>query len=136
MTRSFEGDRASDREGEQRVIPPAVRAMAGEVLHNVSELEVLLLARRWPMHLWNAGAVSRSLKIGHGQAGDSLARLATIGLLQRHDGGYRFHPASPETLQTLDSLAGFYRSHRQAVLRLVFSRSKGAVSYFPPEEQQ
>jgi hypothetical protein len=115
-------------------IPNPVRHLAGEVLHNVSELEAVLLARRWPQHIWNAGAVSRSLKIGHGQAADALTRLATVGLINEiGPDSYRYHPATPETSRTLDDLSALYHSRRQTVLRLLFARAKGAVTYFPPD---
>lgn len=132
MVNTSEGERLGP--GEHGAIPMAVRHLAGEVLHNVSELEAVLLARRWPLHLWNAGSVSRSLKIGHGQAEDALNRLVAVGLLDAVGSeSYRYRAATPETSKALEALSALYHSHRQTVLRLLFARSKGAVSYFPPD---
>lgn len=137
MTQPLRGESISTGIGEDRVIPPAVQHLAGEVFHNVSELEVALLARRWPLRVWDAVTVSRSLRIGDGQAEASLRRLASLGLLEPvGKETYRYHPDSTETSKALDALSNLYRSHRHAVLRLIFSRSKGAVSYFPPEREQ
>lgn len=121
---------------QEGAIPPAVEHLAGEVLHSVSELEVALLARRSPLRAWDAASVSRSLRIGHEQADESLRRLASLRMLEHvGDETYRFHPDSTEKSKALDTLSDLYRSHRHAVLRLIFSRSKGAVSYFPPERE-
>ena len=136
MTKPSEGERLGSGQGGGAPIPLAVRHLAGEVLHNVSELEAVLLARRWPLHIWNAGNVSRSLKIGRGQAADALNRLVAVGLLEEVEpDGYRFRPATADTSKALEALSGFYHSHRQTVLGLLFSRSKGAVSYVPPERK-
>ena len=132
MTKPSRSERLGQTGGAP--IPLAVRRLTGEVLHNVSELEVVLLARRWPLRIWNAGSVSRSLKIGHVQAEDALNRLVAVGLLDEVEPhSYRFRPATPETSMALEALSGLYHSHRQTVLGLLFSRSKGAVSYFPPK---
>jgi hypothetical protein len=132
MTKPPENQRPGP--AEKAAIPLAVRQLAGEVLHNVSELEAALLARRWPLHLWSARTVSRSLKIGQGQAEDALNRLVSVGLLDEvAPDSYRYCAATPETSKALDALSALYHSHRQTVLRLLFSRSKGAVSYFPPD---
>ena len=121
--------------GETEAIPLGMRRLASEVLHNVSELEAALLARRWPVHVWNAGNVSRRLKIGHAQAEGALSRLVTVGLLDEvGPGNYRYRPAT-EASRALDALSSLYHSHRQTVLRLLFSRAKGAVSYYPPPEK-
>ena len=121
---------------EPRAIPPGVSHLAGEVLHSASELEVALLARTLPDRVWTPAAVRESLRMSYAQAHDTLARLAAIGVVEgTGSGGYRYAP-SPELSEALDALATLYRSHRQAVLRLVFSRSKGQVSYFPPVGQR
>jgi hypothetical protein len=134
MTKPSKGERLGPSQAGSAAIPGAVRHLAGDVLHNVSELEAVLLARRWPLRIWNAGSVSRSLKIGHGQAQDALNRLVAVGLLDKvGPDSYQFRPATPETSRTLEALSALYHSHRQTVLGLLFARSKGAVSYFPPE---
>ena len=134
MTTSRDGKRVPPGPLDERAIPPGVRHLAGEVFHNVSELEVALLARRWPLRVWDAGTVSRSLKIGSRQAAETLDRLVAVGLLEGvSSGSYRYRPVTPERSQALDALSQLYQSHRQTVLRLLFSRSKGAVSYFPPK---
>lgn len=134
MTEPLRGDGIAAEVGDDRAIPPAVQHLAGEAFHNVSDLEVALLARRWPLRVWDARTVSRSLRIGYGQADESLRRLTALGMLEQPDQGtYRFHPETTETAKALEALANLYRSHRHAVLRLIFSRPKGAVSYFPPD---
>lgn len=113
-------------------IPAPARHLATEVLHNASELEVALLTREAPERSWDPASVQGSLLIASGQATESLERLAGIGLLRRTGAGqYRYGPRTSELSDGLDGLARFYRSHRYAVLQLLFSRCKGRVSYFP-----
>jgi hypothetical protein len=110
-----------------------VSRLAEEVLLTASEVEVLLLARKSPDKAWDAAAVRRRLRIGQAQAQETLARLASIGLLEKTGHGrYRYGPSTSKLSDTVDALAEVYGSHRLAILLLVFSRPKGPISDFPP----
>lgn len=82
---------------------------------------MLLLLRRYRARPWDAGAVTRELRISTLVTANSLAALMAAGLvIEQPEGNYYYRPARPELCETVDRLAAAYGKYPFAVTQAIF----------------
>ena len=102
-------------------IPPEVRAFLTRQVHDLEQLEVLLLLSRQPDRRWTVRDLSQELRTSELSAGRAVEHLCKSGLCVAVNGAYSFASAGTEA-RIIASLADVYRERRVAIIQLIFSR--------------
>jgi hypothetical protein len=114
-------------------LPEEVRRLLSERLDTIAQLEVLLLLQRTAPREWDAGALSRELRIERRWATEQLVLLHRAGFLEESSAGpglFRFQPASLELGKAVESLAASYADRRVSVVALLYSKPPAPMRLF------
>jgi hypothetical protein len=100
-------------------------------INSVEQLEVLLFLRSNEDKEWDAGGVSRELRIDPVSAATRLDDLCRQGLLAvRTSTLYRYSPKTRELEQAVRELAETYENHRFSVINMIFSKPIDKIRSF------
>jgi len=104
-------------------IPHHVRRFIISHIDSVGELEALLLLRSEPRG-WKADQVAARLYTGEAETIVFLERLRSAGLLDCHDGVYRYECRAEELRRMVDELAGLYGRLLIPITNLVHAKPR------------
>ena len=104
------------------LIPADVRQFILDHIDSVSELEALLLLRKYPGQSWSIQDVSGRIYLDEAPAARVLARLAACGLCITGVGVYRYGPEAPHQAEIVDRLADLYARYLIPVTNLIHNK--------------
>lgn len=111
-------------------VAPAVAAFLREHIGSIELLEVLLLFQASPPgRTWSPDAVAAELRIQPRSVEQRCAALMRIGLLIPTGSEYRYNGESP-LAPTIEELAKAYRTHRVAIIEMIFSKPNDSSRLF------
>lgn len=94
-------------------------------------LELLLLMRRDPQAVWTVEDLVRELRASTGAVEESLAGLASAGLIASRDTGiYVYAPTSAELRELVEALVELYSRKPITVLNAIFSSPTDKIRSF------
>lgn len=110
-------------------MPVSVAAFLRDHVNSVELLEVLLLLHRDAARTWTPQTIASELRIQPRSVEGRCAALARLGLIQAVGGEVRFDPKAP-LAGVVDGVAEAYRTHRVAIIELIFSKPPDASRVF------
>lgn len=106
-------------------IPKAVRDFVFEYIDSVEQLEILLLLESDSDKTWTASELNSQLRSNLNSVEKRLSLLLSQNLVNKsEEDHYSISLQSKDTLETIRSLADFYRGHRYRILEMIFSPMK------------
>lgn len=102
-------------------IPPLVASFLRDHVGSIELLEVLLCLHHGGARAWTADAIAAELRIQPRSCEARCAALAKVGLVKNQNDVLTFDRASP-LAPVIDQLADAYRTHRVAIISLIFSK--------------
>ncbi|HKQ44214.1 MAG TPA: hypothetical protein VJS47_02365 [Rhizomicrobium sp.] len=103
------------------LIPADVRQFILDHIDSVSELEALLLLRKYADQDWSVQGVSGRIYLDEAAAVQILARLTACGLCVASEGVYRYGSASHQA-EIVDRLAELYARFLIPVTNLIHNK--------------
>ena len=104
-------------------IPQRVRQFIASHIDSVGELEALLLLRSVPQG-WKPDQVAARLYTSEPETVEFLERLRGAGLLDCHDGTYRYECRTEELRRQVDELAELYGRLLIPITNLVHAKPR------------
>jgi len=111
-------------------ITEEVRSFLLQHVDSVEKLEVLLLVRSQPDRDWTADQIAAELRTDPRSARLRLDDLRGSGLVAAGEAGARYLPRTPALARAVEATASAYRTHRVAVVTLIFSRPTERIRSF------
>jgi hypothetical protein len=111
------------------MISDRVKALVGEHIVSVEQLEVLLLLRQNAAQDWTPAQVHDQIKSSIGSVTDRLASLESHGFLRRQDDRYQYDGTNPNDAAVAE-LAVAYSERRFSIIDLIFSKPTDKLRVF------
>lgn len=111
-------------------IPDEVRAFVAQHIDSVEQLEVLLALRENAHRAFSPEEIAGELRIDPRSAAQRLKDLQAAGLVVAEGDACRYAPRTAELARRTDALAEMYRTHRVAIISLIFSRPTERIRSF------
>jgi hypothetical protein len=110
-----------------RLISDRVKALVGEHIVSVEQLEVLLLLRRHPGLEWTPAQVNDQLRSSIGSVAERLADLESRRFLRHEAGRYQYESANSHDAAVAE-LADAFAERRFSIIELIYSMAAGENS--------
>jgi DNA-binding MarR family transcriptional regulator len=111
------------------MIPDRVKALVGEHIVSVEQLEVLLLLRESADQDWTPAQVNDQIKSSVGSVTERLANLESRGFLRRQADRYQYDRTNPNDAAVAE-LAVAYSERRFSIIDLIFSKPTDKLRVF------
>jgi hypothetical protein len=111
-------------------LPEGIPQFLAQNVHSVEQLEILLLLRASPDHVWTVREVYQRVLTNEKSVEQSLGKLCAHDLIHRaYEGAFQFK-TSPETEKILEELARLYKEKPTRILYALYGAQRPELEAF------